>query len=161
VRLLPHPYEAAPPSVRARYKLPRALTGLGGRCGRSSAARVSPLHGEDGVRLLLYAPLRHSSGFAPKRKTPPRGRTGFSHYRTAGDRGGLVGRPSPLVARHPDQVQSGSTVPEFWFASSGLSQSRPSSAWVSKHSVGCADLFAFTPEKCATEILLTRARRTD
>ena len=30
-------------------QLPRALTGLGGRCGRSSAARVSPLHGEDGV----------------------------------------------------------------------------------------------------------------
>jgi hypothetical protein len=42
----------------------------------------------------------------PKGKPRRGGRTGFSHYRTAGDRGGLGGRPSPLVARNPGQVQS-------------------------------------------------------
>ena len=49
--------------------------------------------------------------------------SGISTYETAGGSGGLGGRPSPLVARHPDQVQSGS-MPEFWFASSGLPQPR-------------------------------------
>jgi hypothetical protein len=48
----------------------------------------------------------------PKGKPRRLGRTGFSHYRTAGD-GGLGGRPSPLVARHPDQVQSGSRSAAF------------------------------------------------
>jgi hypothetical protein len=41
---------------------------------------------------------------------PPRQSRGNTHF--------------GLVAPHPDQVQSGSTVPEFWFASSGHPQSR-------------------------------------
>jgi hypothetical protein len=71
---------------------------------------VSPLHGADGGRLLLYAPLPPAQfGFATKGK-PRRGDGGAFALSDGRGSGGLGGRPSPLVARHPDQVQSGSRV---------------------------------------------------
>ena len=110
VRLSPHPYEAAPPSVRARYNFPAPSRGSAEDADWLNG-RVSPLHGEDGVRLLLYT--------SAQKENPAAGTDGVFALSDGRGSGGLGGRPSPLVACHPDQVQSGS-MPEFWFASSGL-----------------------------------------
>jgi hypothetical protein len=42
----------------------------------------------------------------PKRKTPPRGTDGVFALSDGRGSGGIGGRPSPLVARNPGQVQS-------------------------------------------------------
>jgi len=121
VRLSPHPYEAAPPSVRARYNFPAPSRGSAEDPDWLNG-RVSPLHGEDGdstPSCTLHFPGSTVPASHPIGK-PRRGDgRGFRTIGRPGDRGGLGGRPSPLVACRPDQVQSGS-MPEFWFASSGL-----------------------------------------
>jgi hypothetical protein len=65
------------------------------------------------------------SDFVPKKENPAAGTDGVFALSDGRGSGGLGGRPSPLVTRHPDQVQSGSPQRlNSGLASLGLPQSR-------------------------------------
>jgi hypothetical protein len=107
--------------MRARYNFPAPSWGSAEDADVAQRQTLTVKKGLDSFCTLHFGTV-----LASHQKENPAAGDGRG-FRTIGRLGigGLGGRPSPLVARHPDQVQSGSTLPEFWFVSSGLPQSRP------------------------------------
>jgi hypothetical protein len=96
------------PSVRARYNFPAPSRGSAEDAGRSSTVACHRCTVESGGSPPFVRSTSHCTVPAshPKGK-PHRGgtRRGFRNIGRPGI-GGAGGRPSPLVARHRDQVQS-------------------------------------------------------